>query len=139
MPKRSSFGPFETQTFVSGFQMVRHSNAWDRPKSTIRNPDQSGFRMSTVIVFWPVKHTISTRSTTKVECSSKCSEMVWLCYTQVLSLGAPPRPTPTPNSLGQALGYWSKLLPLLEKQTICLACLDLERFFLFVKGSKGTS
>jgi hypothetical protein len=48
--KRSSFGPFETRTFVSGFQMVQHSNARDRSKMTIRIPNGSGFRMLTVLV-----------------------------------------------------------------------------------------
>jgi hypothetical protein len=50
--KRSSFGPFETRTFGSGFQMVRISNGRDRPKSTIRKPNQSGFRMYTVYCIW---------------------------------------------------------------------------------------
>jgi hypothetical protein len=48
MPKRSSLGPFETRTFGSGFQMVRISDGRDRPKSTIRKPNQSGFWMYTV-------------------------------------------------------------------------------------------
>jgi hypothetical protein len=34
-----------------GFQMVRHSNARDRPKSTIRKPEWSGFRRGTVPVY----------------------------------------------------------------------------------------
>jgi hypothetical protein len=48
MPKRSSFGPFETRTIVSEFRMVWLSNGWDRPKSTIRKQERSVFRMSTV-------------------------------------------------------------------------------------------